>query len=139
MEPTRGDGKLRVLESSMDPLRAQSLLPFVPSGKEYAASRRLFQELGFEEVWASDDLASFRSGDARFLLQRYDVKEFAENFMVRLNVPDLDAWWKSVEAKQLDRKYPGFRIKPPQDFSWGREVNFIDLAGVCWHFVTSKA
>jgi hypothetical protein len=25
------------------------------------------------------------------------------------------------------------RITPPTDFAWGREVNFIDLAGVCWH------
>jgi hypothetical protein len=29
--------------------------------------------------------------------------------------------------------FPQFRIKPPADFPWGREVNFIDLAGVCWH------
>jgi hypothetical protein len=30
-------------------------------------------------------------------------------------------------------RFSGFRLKPPTDFPWGREVHFIDLAGVCWH------
>lgn len=117
----------------MEPLRALSLLPFVPSGPEYDASRQLFKDLGFEEVWENNGYAGFRSGGAQFILQRYDDRPFAENFMVRLNVPDLDAWWQAISGKQLDRTYPAFRINPPADFPWGREVNFIDLAGVCWH------
>jgi hypothetical protein len=117
----------------MEALKALSLLPFVPSGKEFEASRRLFKELGFEETWAGDGYAGFRNGAAQFILQRYDQPGFAENFMVRLEVPDLDAWWDAVSKKGLEKTYAGFRIKPPQDFPWGREVNFIDLAGVCWH------
>ena len=117
----------------MNQLRALSLLPFVPSGKDYDASRRLFAELGFEEVWENDGYAGFRNGDAQFILQKYDVRSFAENFMIRLNVKDLEAWWQAVSRLQLDKKYPAFRISPPSDFPWGREINFIDLAGVCWH------
>jgi hypothetical protein len=48
-------------------------------------------------------------------------------------VANLDAWWEAVSKKELDKKYSGFRINAPADFPWGREVNFIDLAGVCWH------
>ncbi|RPI52294.1 MAG: hypothetical protein EHM55_16860 [Acidobacteria bacterium] len=117
----------------MTGLRAVSLLPFVPSGSDYEGSRRLFADLGFEELWENGGYAGFRNGDAQFILQKYDVKSFAENFMVRLNVKDLDAWWQAVSQLQLETKYPAFRIKPPADFPWGREVNFIDLAGVCWH------
>jgi catechol 2,3-dioxygenase-like lactoylglutathione lyase family enzyme len=117
----------------VEALRARSLLPFVPSGPEYEASRRLFRDLGFEEVWENHGYAGFRNGAAQFILQRYDDRPFAENFMVRLNVEDLDAWWQVIRDKQLDRTYPAFRINPPADFPWGREVNFIDLAGVCWH------
>ena len=117
----------------MNTLRAVSLLPFVPSGSDYDASRRLFVDLGFEEIWESDGYAGFRNGGAQFILQKYDVKEFAENFMVRLNVESLDDWWRATSGKQLEKTYPQFRIKPPADFPWGREVNFIDLAGVCWH------
>lgn len=114
-------------------LRAVSLLPFVPSGSDYDASRRLFADLGFQELWESSGYAGFRNGDAQFILQKYDVKAFAENLMMRLNVPDLDAWWQAVSQLQLDRKYPAFRITAPKQQPWGREVNFIDLAGVCWH------
>jgi|SRR5688572_446663 len=117
----------------MTTLKALSLLPFVPSGKRYDETRRLFAELGFEELWENDGHAGFRNGDAQFILQRFDDKAFAENFMVRLNVPDLDAWWGAVSEMRLDEKYAGFRINVPKDFPWGREVNFIDLAGVCWH------
>ncbi len=88
----------------MKDLLANSLLPFVPSGKDYEASRRLFAELGFEERWESDGYAGFRNGGAEFILQRF-----------------------------LDRTYPGVRFSGPTNHPWGREVNFIDLAGVCWH------
>ncbi len=117
----------------MTDLSATSLAPFVPSGADYDGSRRLFAELGFQELWENDGYAGFRSGDARFILQRFDDERFASNFMLRLDVPDLDAWWRAVSEKRLEERYPGLRIKPPTDFPWGREVHFIDLAGVCWH------
>jgi len=120
-------------EVDVSSLRALSLLPFVPSGKEYDASRQLFKDLGFEEVWENDGYAGFRNGAAQFILQKFANQAFAENVMVRLNVPNLDTWWQAVSEKQLEKTYPQFRIKPPADFAWGREVNFIDLAGVCWH------
>ena len=117
----------------MSDLDALSLLPFVPSGKNYDASRRLFAELGFQETWAGDDYSGFRNGAAQFILQRFDNVEFASNFMIRLDVPDLGAWWQAMAKMKLEEKFPGFRIKPPVDQPWGREVTFIDLAGVCWH------
>ena len=117
----------------MNELRALSLLPFVPSGADYDGARRLFVELGFEETWESDGLAGFRNGGAQFILQKFDDDAFAGNFMVRLNVANLDAWWEAVSKKSLEKTHPGFRINPPKDFPWGREVNFIDPAGVCWH------
>jgi hypothetical protein len=117
----------------MNALTVTSLAPFVPSGADYEASRRLFRELGFTEEWENDGYAGFRSGDARFILQRLDARDFASNYMLRIVVPDLDAWWQAIAARNLDVTFPGFRIKPPADFPWGREVNFIDLAGVCWH------
>jgi|SRR5687768_12336849 len=117
----------------MSALTAISLLPFVPSGSQYDASRALFSALGFQEEWESDGYAGFRSGNAQFILQRFDDATFASNFMVKVIVEDLDAWWLEVSSKNLEKTYPGLRIKPPTDFPWGREVNLIDLAGVCWH------
>src|SRR6266581_7061652 len=123
----------RIAGTAMKDLLANSLLPFVPSGQDYDASRRLFADLGFEERWESDGYAGFRNGGAEFILQRFDDEHFAQNFMVRLNVDDLDRWWEIVSQKGLDRTYPGVRFSGPTDQPWGREINFIDLAGVCWH------
>ena len=117
----------------MRELRASSLLPFVPSGADYDGSRRLFADLGFDEIWEHDGYAGFRNGPAQFILQRFDNPTFAGNFMIRLNVPNLDAWWEGVSRRQIQRRYPTLRIKPPTEFPWGREVHLIDLAGVCWH------
>jgi len=125
-------------DAVVDELRAVSLLPFVPSGEEYDASRRLFKDLGFEELWENDGYAGFRSGDAQFILQKCDDRKFAENFMVRLNVADLDTWWQAISEKHLEKTYPKLRMKAPTDFPWGREVNLIDLAGVCWHIGTAR-
>ncbi len=117
----------------MNELQVLSLSPFVPSGKDYEASRRLFGELGFEETWENDGYAGFRNGDAKFILQNFHDEAFAQNLMIRIDVPNLEAWWQTVSRKSLEKSYPGFRINPPKDFPWGREVHFIDLAGVCWH------
>ena len=117
----------------MSKLRALSLLPFVPSGKDYDASRRLFADLGFEETGESDGYAGFRNGDAQFILQRLDDQAFAANLMIKIVVQDLDSWWRTVSGKRLESAYTGLRMRPPTDFPWGREVHFIDLAGVCWH------
>jgi len=120
-----------------DALMVRSLAPFVPGGKDYVASRRLFRELGFEETWENDGYAGFRNGAASFVLQNFHDDAFAQNLMIRIDVADLDAWWQAIEPKALEQAYPGFRINAPKDFPWGREIHFIDLAGVCWHVAGS--
>jgi catechol 2,3-dioxygenase-like lactoylglutathione lyase family enzyme len=117
----------------MGPLHVESLSPFVPSGADYAAARRFFTELGFEELWENSGYAGFKNGNAQFILQQFDNREFAENFMITIIVPDLDRWWAAAEAKRLAEAFPGVRLNAPKEFPWGREVHFIDLAGVCWH------
>ena len=117
----------------MESLHVTSLMPFVPSGAQYAASRRFFAELGFKEIWENNGCAGFKNGETRFILQQFDNRAFAENFMITIVVPNLDGWWDAVRKLELEKSYPGVRINPPKEFPWGREVHFIDLAGVCWH------
>lgn len=90
--------------------RPTALLPFVPGGQDFQKSRELFRELGFDQL------------------------AFASNLMIKIELPDLDAWWIELTAKNLSDRFPGVRLKPPTDYPWGREVHLIDLAGVCWHF-----
>ena len=111
-----------------------SLEPFVPSGSNFERAKQLFEELGFRINWDAGDYIGFQRDDCKFILQRFNNKEFAENFMISVQVSDADEFWNEVNQKQLPQKF-GIRLGDPSDQPYGREVNIIDLAGVCWHFV----
>ena len=111
-----------------------SLEPFVPSGADFEGSKKLFQELGFNIKWDAGDYVGFERESCKFILQKFDNKEFAANFMISVTVSNADEFWKEVNDKQLVQKY-GIRLGGPDNQPYGREVNIIDIAGVCWHFV----
>lgn len=111
-----------------------SLQPFVPSGKDFEGSKQFFRQLGFTTRWDAGDYVSFEKDGCRFILQKFDSREFAENFMITVGVDNADEFRKDVIDKDLPGKF-GIRIGEVSDQPYGRGVNIIDLAGVCWHFV----
>jgi predicted enzyme related to lactoylglutathione lyase len=112
---------------------ATGLLPFVPSGPDFEQALAFFAELGFALQWRNGGIAGLRYDAAAFLLQDIDVPEWQKNQMLVLEVADLDAYWRDLSAKGLAERYAGVHLKEPTDFPWGREINIIDPAGVCWH------
>jgi hypothetical protein len=114
-------------------MKFNSIAAFVPSGKNFQKSKQLFLELGFNILWEANDYIGFENNGCRFILQNFNNKEFAENFMMSVKVENLDEFWEDVDKLNLPEKF-GVKINPPQQFPWGREVNMIDIAGVCWHF-----
>ena len=114
--------------SNMTTIEAKA---FVPS-RDFALSKRFYQDLGFNLAWSSEDLACFRQGNASFLLQNFYVSEHADNFMMHMLVEDVESWWRHVSAQQLGTKY-GVRITPPDDRPWGiRDFTVDDPTGVLW-------
>jgi catechol 2,3-dioxygenase-like lactoylglutathione lyase family enzyme len=105
--------------------------PFVPS-RDFALSKRFYQDLGFEVAWSSEDLAYLRHGNSSFLLQNFYNAEHAGNFMMHLLVEDVEAWWQHVEDQRLPSRY-GVQAEPPADRSWGmRDFVIVDPTGVLW-------
>lgn len=113
--------------------RATALIPFVPSGGDFALALAFFAELGFETAWRTEGLAGLTCGAASFMLQEIDVPAWQKNQMLTLEVDDLDAYWREIEGKDLAGRYAGVKLKGPADYPWGREVHIVDPAGVCWH------
>ena len=111
-----------------------SLEPFVPSGSNFESSKQFFQELGFKINWDAGDYTGFEKDGCKFILQKFDNKSFAENFMLSVKIDNAAEFWQSVTDKKLPEKF-GIRISPPKQQPHGKEVNIIDMAGVCWHFV----
>ena len=111
-----------------------SLEPFVPSGADFEGSKQLFLELGFTINWDVGDYIGFQKDSCRFILQKYENKDFAENFMISVKIDNADEFFRLVTEKNLAEKF-GIRIAKPAQQPYGLEINLIDIAGVCWHFV----
>ena len=104
---------------------------YVPA-RDFALSKRFYEDLGFTIVWSSDDLAYVRRENASFLLQNFHLSAHADNFMMHLLVEDVEAWWRHVQAQQLQSKYQ-IMLEPPADRPWGlRDFVITDPTGVLW-------
>ena len=111
-----------------------SLEPFVPSGSNYEGSKQFFQELGFAVCWDTGDYVGFERDGCKFTLQKFDNVDFAQNFMLSVRVDNVEEFRNGVLEKKLPEKF-GIRIGKVSPQPYGKEVNIIDPAGVCWHFV----
>jgi hypothetical protein len=111
-----------------------SLEPFIPSGSNVEGSKELFQELGFKISWDAGDYVGFECDGCKFILQKYDSPAFAENLMMTVKVPNAQEFYAFVIGKKIPERF-GIRITKPNQQPYGKEVNMIDIAGVCWHFV----
>lgn len=115
----------------MTALQATEIKAFVPA-RNFARSLQFYTDLGFEVAWQSDDLACLHVGASSFLLQQFYVREHAENFMMHMIVPDVEAWWRRVVEQDIAAKY-GVRALPPEDRPWGlRDFCLDDPTGVLW-------
>ena len=111
-----------------------SLEPFVPSGPDFGSAKLLFQELGFSLAWDAGDYAGFERDGCKFILQKFDLRSFAENLMLSVRVDNIEEFRRSLLEKKLSEKFP-ITIGKIMAQPYGKELNIIDLAGVCWHFV----
>jgi hypothetical protein len=115
-------------------MKLLSLEPFIPSGDDFDKSKQLFLALGFSIDWDAGDYVGFNRDGCKFILQNFNNAEFAQNLMINVRVNDADEFWKFVNENKLTERF-GIRMTAPRQQPYGKEVNVIDIAGVCWHFV----
>jgi len=113
------------------------LRAFLPA-KDFQQSLRFYQAFGFEADMLGEKMAHMQlcSGGRAFafLLTDFYAQEFAENLMMHLMVEDLDAWWRHIDAQQLDKVFGVGAPRPPKLENWGLRVSYVfDPAGVLWH------
>jgi catechol 2,3-dioxygenase-like lactoylglutathione lyase family enzyme len=117
--------------AAMDDMTTIEAKAFVPA-RDFALSKRFYQDLGFELAWSSEGLAYLHKGSSSFLLQNFYNKDHADNFMMHLLVENVDAWWGHVQTAQLAAKY-AVKAEPPADRPWGlRDFVIVDPTGVLW-------
>jgi len=117
----------------MLPSPVTDIKAFVPA-KDLNVSKAFYTDLGFAIQWSNEEIAELQIGSFRFLLQKFYVAQHAGNFMMGLNVENMDAWWGYIQQKELTKKYPGIMCKPPEMQPWGIRVLYLsDPTGVLWH------
>ena len=106
--------------------------PFVPA-KVFEVSKAFYRTLGFECL-LDGEVAIFRTGASRFILQNYWQEGWAANFMMQLVVADLDGWWAGMTALDLPGRFGVPPPTAPRMQPWGLVVGYVvDPTGVLWH------
>jgi catechol 2,3-dioxygenase-like lactoylglutathione lyase family enzyme len=122
----------------MLPSAVTDIKAFVPA-RDLEVSKAFYTDLGFVTNFSNDEIAELQIGAFRFLLQKFYVADHAGNFMMTLNVEDLDAWWTYIQEKEFTKKYPEIMCKAPAMQPWGLRVLYLsDPAGVLWHIAENR-
>lgn len=112
-------------------LNAVEIKAFVPT-KDYEASKRFYEAIGFTCAYADDEVAYFRLGECSFLLQNFHVVEHTQNFMMRLLVENVDDWHAHLTSEKIAERF-GVKIGAPVDQPWEmRDFELFDPSGVRW-------
>ena len=108
--------------------------------RDFELSRSFYRDIGFNESSISKTMSYFHlDGGVGFYLQDSFVKDWIDNSMVFLEVDDPQAWYARLVDLQLDKKYPGVRVKPPVQLDWGQEMFLHDPVGILWHIGSFKS
>lgn len=114
-------------------LHASDLRTFVPS-RNFALSKDFYSALGCELEWSGDDLALFNLAGSRFYLQRYYVKEWAENCMLHISVRNAARCFADITGLVESGRFPSVRAAPPKQEPYGAWVTYVwDPSGVLLH------
>ena len=114
--------------------KSKEVLTFIPSGENYEQAIKFYQEIGFSLDWQSDGYCRFSKDNCHFLLQNIPSNWGKDNFMMVLEVENLDDWWMHLQGLELMKKYTGVQLRPPENYPWGnREIHLIDPCQVLWH------
>jgi len=116
-------------------MNIKGLRTFLPS-IDYSVSKQFYKDLGFSEMWGSEDLTIFGTKEHSFFLQNAYTKVWAENMMVQLFVDDLDGLYDV--ASKLISKYENTKIKPIFLADYGRTFHLIGPAGELWHMMDAS-
>ena len=127
----------RLLASARPGPELRAMVP----ARDFALSQRFYAELGFDREFEQAGLAGFRLGTCAFLLQDFYVEQLADNFVLHLVLPDLDAFWQGIEADGLVARYAqyGVRAEAPALRPWGLvDMTLIDPSGVLWRIAQRR-
>lgn len=106
------------------------MIPIVPAGDDLDAVAAFYEEkLGFKRQWEGGGFVGLAYGDVQIMLQQFGDEQFCHNYMFRIQVQNIDAYYACLRELRV----PG--LGPLENKPWGSyEFHLADPAGVCVHF-----
>lgn len=115
-------------------MKLEQIRTFLPS-IDFEESKRFYIDLGFALRWENEEMAIFGEDTQSFFLQKYYVKDWAENLMMQLFVLDLDDTFEHFN--NISKKY-NVKIRPIFEAEYGRTFHLLGPAGELWHVTEAK-
>lgn len=105
------------------------LVVYVPA-ENFELSQRFYSALGFTLADGWDNTKDCTLGNAKFRLQNYYKKDWAENFMMIFWVPDVKEWYEFAKPIIDTGEFPNARISEPEMIGDTGCVHIWDPCGV---------
>lgn len=116
------------------PVSLHTLKPYIPA-QDFERSKAFYQALGFTPSEGWGGTADFEMDGQHFRLQDYYVKDWADNCMIVIAVPDIDAWHLRAREVVSSGRYAPARYTPPEPVDDARVLHVWDPSGVLLVFV----
>ncbi len=112
----------------------KELVVYVPA-RDFEVSKRFYAALGFELTEGWGGTIDCRLGGAVFRLQDYYVKDWADNFMMKFDVDDVEAWHERAKKVIGEENYASARLDEIDTVDEARVFHVWDPSGVLLIFV----
>jgi catechol 2,3-dioxygenase-like lactoylglutathione lyase family enzyme len=115
-------------------LTVTDVRPFLPAA-DFERSLAFYTALGWTTVWSDESLALLSLAGHQLMLQDYYVREWAENWMLVVEVADAAAWHDHVGSVLASGDFGDARVAAPEHQDYGATVTYVwDPCGVLLHF-----
>jgi hypothetical protein len=112
----------------------KELVVYVPA-QDFEVSKAFYAALGFTLTEGWGDTVDCRLGNAVFRLQNYYVEDWANNFMMKFDVDDVDAWYEHANRILAEKTYGHARITEPEMVGDTKILHIWDPCGVLLMFI----
>lgn len=117
------------------PPTIKELVVYTPA-ENFELSKRFYAALGFELTEGWGDTMDCRLGGAVFRLQNYYVKDWAENFMMKFDVDDVQAWYEHAKKVIGEGDFGHARHDDPEMIGDTKIFHVWDPCGVLLIFIS---
>lgn len=114
-------------------LQVRDIRTFIPA-LDFEVSKDFYVSLGCELQWSDDKMALLEMGNQRFYLQRYYVKEWADNSMLHVTVENAQSCFEQITELLFTGRFLAARVAAPKEEPYGAIVTYVwDPTGVLLH------